>query len=67
VVERISTTLAAGSIAATPGRHGSPLEKIAEGTYGVCESCGGPISAEQLEAMRQTPYCFDCAATRSSR
>jgi DnaK suppressor protein len=65
-VERISTTLAARSISATLADVDRALEKIAEGSYGVCESCGREISAERLEAMPQTLSCIDCAATRSS-
>lgn len=37
------------------------LERIAEGTYGVCVACGGEISDERLDLVPYTPFCADCA------
>jgi RNA polymerase-binding transcription factor DksA len=37
------------------------LERLQEGTYGVCESCGRPIDIERLKALPQTRLCIDCA------
>ena len=37
------------------------LEKIADGTYGVCDSCGKPIPAGRLRAVPQSVLCMDCA------
>ena len=36
------------------------LERIASGTYGVCQECGVEIPVERLEAMPATAYCVDC-------
>lgn len=36
------------------------LEKIKDGTYGVCESCGEEIEPERLEAMPITSLCIEC-------
>jgi RNA polymerase-binding protein DksA len=36
------------------------LERIEEGTYGICETCGEPISEERLEAIPYTTQCIDC-------
>jgi DnaK suppressor protein len=36
------------------------LGRIAEGSYGVCESCGLEIAQERLEAMPFTRLCRDC-------
>jgi len=36
------------------------LARVAAGTYGRCEGCGGPISIERLEALPATPLCVDC-------
>lgn len=36
------------------------LERLEEGTYGVCESCGLEISEERLQAMPFTRLCRDC-------
>ncbi|MBI1861960.1 MAG: RNA polymerase-binding protein DksA [Deltaproteobacteria bacterium] len=36
------------------------LKKIGDGTYGVCESCGEPISVKRLQARPVTSYCINC-------
>jgi DnaK suppressor protein len=37
------------------------LEQVAAGSYGTCESCGGPIGAARLEARPQARTCIGCA------
>jgi DnaK suppressor protein len=36
------------------------LEKIREGTYGVCEDCGDEIGSGRLEAMPLAKLCVTC-------
>jgi RNA polymerase-binding transcription factor len=36
------------------------LERMDEGSYGVCESCGLEIAEERLEAMPFSRLCRDC-------
>ena len=36
------------------------LRRIDEGTYGICETCGQPISEERLEAIPYATQCIDC-------
>jgi DnaK suppressor protein len=36
------------------------LERIADASYGVCESCGLEIAEERLSAMPFTRLCRDC-------
>ena len=36
------------------------LERLAESSYGVCESCGLEIAEERLLAMPFTRLCHDC-------
>jgi DnaK suppressor protein len=36
------------------------LERLDEGSYGVCESCGLEIAEERLQAMPFTRLCRDC-------
>jgi DnaK suppressor protein len=36
------------------------IARIDEGTYGVCESCGGQISLKRLEARPVTTLCIEC-------
>jgi RNA polymerase-binding protein DksA len=38
------------------------LERVEEGTYGVCESCGRPIGEARLEALPAARTCIDCAS-----
>lgn len=37
------------------------LARVADGTYGTCESCGGPIARERLEAIPGARTCISCA------
>jgi DnaK suppressor protein len=39
-------------------------EKLAEGTYGVCDVCGKAIPAARLEALPWATLCLDDAAVR---
>lgn len=41
---------------------GRALDKIEDGKYGVCESCGIDISIERLHAMPYTRICIHCRA-----
>jgi DnaK suppressor protein len=36
------------------------LNRIEQGTYGICESCGKPIGEERLEARPWATLCIDC-------
>lgn len=36
------------------------LDKVAQGTYGVCEKCGRPVGEERLEALPWATHCVDC-------
>jgi DnaK suppressor protein len=36
------------------------LERIAAGTFGVCESCGRPIPVKRLERMPGASLCIAC-------
>ncbi|TYC16151.1 TraR/DksA family transcriptional regulator [Actinomadura syzygii] len=38
------------------------LGRVGDGTYGVCEQCGGPIAVERLEARPAARTCFACAS-----
>jgi DnaK suppressor protein len=35
------------------------LQRIEDGTYGICEVCGKPIGAERLEALPWARLCID--------
>jgi DnaK suppressor protein len=38
---------------------GAALERIDEGTYGLCTACGRPISEERLVAVPYATLCID--------
>jgi len=42
------------------------LEKIEEGTYGLCDRCGASIPDERLEARPWSVLCVSCASRRAS-
>jgi RNA polymerase-binding transcription factor DksA len=37
------------------------LDRIDDGTYGLCQHCGQPIADARLEAMPETRWCINCA------
>ncbi len=39
-------------------------ERLAAGTYGICERCGNPIAPERLDALPATTRCIHCADLR---
>ena len=38
----------------------SALEKIQNGTYGICEKCGKRITEERLQACPEAKTCLNC-------
>jgi DnaK suppressor protein len=36
------------------------IKRIDDGTFGLCESCGGNISEKRLQARPVTTLCIDC-------
>lgn len=38
------------------------LARIENGSYGICESCGGEIPLERLEAKPSVSVCYNCQA-----
>ncbi|MEV1292713.1 TraR/DksA C4-type zinc finger protein [Pseudonocardia sp. NPDC049635] len=41
--------------------------RFADGSYGVCTGCGGPIAPERLEALPAARTCISCATRRGTR
>ena len=39
------------------------LDRIENGSYGICEECGGPISLKRLEVRPVAKYCVPCLTT----
>jgi len=40
------------------------MQKIKDGTYGICDFCGKEIDKERLEALPQANLCIDCEVKR---
>jgi len=36
------------------------IERIDNGSYGICDGCGEDIAFERLDARPVTTYCIDC-------
>lgn len=43
------------------------LQRIAAGTYGTCEVCGGPIGKARLQAFPRATMCVDCKQREERR
>jgi len=41
----------------------SAIDRLADGTYGICQRCGQPIVAARLEARPTARTCVGCAST----
>ena len=49
-------------ISAQEAEVASALDRVAAGTYGLCENCGRPIGAPRLEARPTAGLCIECAS-----
>ncbi len=43
------------------------LLRIEDESYGLCESCGGPIGLNRLKARPVTTLCIDCKSDQESQ
>ncbi len=41
------------------------LQRLDQGSYGICSECGQPIADARLEALPYAVLCFDCAEAAS--
>lgn len=37
------------------------IERLRDGTFGICANCGSPIGRPRLDAVPTTRLCIDCA------
>lgn len=49
------------------GQLRAALQRLDQGTYGRCASCGEPIAPARLEAMPEVTACIDCARAAEER
>ncbi len=43
------------------------LKRIQDGSYGLCDSCGGPIGMDRLKARPVTTLCIDCKSDQEAQ
>jgi DnaK suppressor protein len=61
-VERLSKVGAARELAALKADVVRALQKLDDGTYGLCDRCGLSIADERLEARPASVLCVRCAS-----
>lgn len=61
-IGRITDVGVADSLDAIEGRIVRALEKIEDGSYGACDSCGEEIPAGRLRIAPESALCVTCAA-----
>ncbi len=64
-VDRLTKVGAAEQLAVMRTDVVRALEKLDDGTYGICDRCGALIPEERLEARPWSVLCVRCASTRS--
>jgi DnaK suppressor protein len=55
------------SLESTRDRVAAALDRIAQGSYGTCESCGRPIDPRRLAAAPESVHCIECARAARRR
>ncbi|HEY5274486.1 MAG TPA: TraR/DksA C4-type zinc finger protein [Acidimicrobiales bacterium] len=60
--ERGETDVLVGELRSSLQEIERALQKIEDGSYGICERCGKLIAADRLEAMPATALCISCAS-----
>lgn len=43
------------------------LQRIENGSYGTCETCGGAVGRQRLRAIPEARFCIECVSSRSRR
>ena len=66
-ISRLTEVGVGESLESTRDRVAAALERIAEGTYGLCESCGDPIDPRRLAVAPESVLCIDCARSAQRR
>ena len=60
-VSRLTDVGVGGSLELSEARVARALAKLAEGSYGVCDGCGGAIAPARLAAAPESVLCIECA------
>jgi DnaK suppressor protein len=60
-VSRLTDVGVGGSLEVSAARIARALDKLAEGSYGVCDACGSQIAPARLGAAPESVLCIECA------
>lgn len=60
-ISRFTEVGVANDLEAIRQRTERALEKLADGSFGTCDRCGGEIAAGRLRVAPASPLCIDCA------
>ena len=60
-VSRLTDVGVGTSLELSEQRVARALAKLEDGTYGVCDVCGGPIAPARLRAAPESVLCIECA------
>ncbi len=62
--EVIPEALLADEVAREIAEVDAALGRIAEGSYGTCSACGGPLGLQRLRAIPEARFCLGCSGHR---
>ena len=60
-ISRLTDVGVGTSLELSEQRVARALAKLEDGTYGVCDACGGPIAPARLRAAPESVLCIECA------
>jgi DnaK suppressor protein len=60
-ISRLTDVGVGQSLEISAGRVARALQKLDEGSYGVCDGCGGAIAPRRLQVAPESVLCIDCA------
>ena len=62
--DAIPEALMADKVARELAEVDAALGRIAEGSYGTCSACGGPLGLQRLRAIPEARFCLGCSGHR---
>jgi DnaK suppressor protein len=60
-ISRFNDVGVANELHAIEERLDRALAKLTDGSYGVCDECGGPIASGRLNVRPESVLCLECA------
>ena len=63
-IDVIPDALLADKVAQELAEVDAALGRIAEGKYGTCSACGGPLGLQRLRAIPEARFCLGCSGHR---